>query len=261
VTQLGVIESAGAGAPLVLLHGFAGSAKSWEKVQALLAKDNHVLAFDLPGHAGSLSFPGFGTVPSAAKAIVEELDRRGISEFHLAGHSMGGAVAALIAIGQPERVLSVTLMSPGGISSQINASLLRAFAKAGNKEALEFCLRQMFAPDAAISSSLIRDMAAQRDVPGQKDALAHIVELILRGEGQGVIPRAALEALAMPVTVVWGSEDAVMPCDVLQSVPGHFRTLLLPGAGHMQLDEAPRRVAGAITETVARAAAQILPLR
>jgi pimeloyl-ACP methyl ester carboxylesterase len=251
--RLGVIETEGAGSPLVLLHGFGGFAAGWRTVQKRLGKA--ALAFDLPGHAGSLDYPGFGTASFAAKAVVQELDLRGISQFHVAGHSMGGAVAALIAIGQPGRVMSATLLSPGGMSSQINAPLLRSFAKAGNKEELEFCLRQMSAPGAAISSNLIRDMAAQRRGPGQREALGHIVERILRGEEQGVIPADALAALAMPVTVVWGSEDAVMPCAALQSLPGHFRAVLLPGAGHMLLDEAPEHVAGAITATIARAKA------
>jgi pimeloyl-ACP methyl ester carboxylesterase len=257
--RLGMTETEGAGPPLVLLHGFGGFAAGWGKVQNRLGKA--ALAFDLPGHAGSLAYPGFGTAAFAARAVVSEMDALGIGAFHLAGHSMGGAVAALIAIGQPGRVMSATLLSPGGMSSRINAPLLRAFAKAGNEEELEFCLRQMSAPDAAISSSLIRDMAAQRHVPGQQEALGHIVERILRGEEQGVIPADALAALAMPVTVVWGDEDTVMPCEVLQSLPGHFRTLLLPGAGHMLLDEAQKETAGAITETIARADAQILPRR
>jgi pimeloyl-ACP methyl ester carboxylesterase len=253
--RLGVVETESAGTPLVLLHGFAGSSHSWDDVRRRLGTDRAVLAFDLPGHGGSLLFPGFGTAPFAAKAIVQELDRRGMSEFHLAGHSMGGAAAVLIAIGQPERVLSMTLLSPGGMSGQINAPLLRAFANAGSREELEFCLTQMFAPGAVIPSTLLQSMTAMRDVAGQKEALAHIVERILRGEEQGVIPGAALDALAMPVTVVWGEEDAVMPCNVLQNLPGHFRAVLMPGAGHMLLDEAPEHVAAAITETIARATA------
>jgi pimeloyl-ACP methyl ester carboxylesterase len=249
--RLGVIETEGAGSPLVLLHGFGGFAAGWRKVQKRLGKA--ALAFDLPGHALSLDYPGFGSASFAAKAVVQELDRRRIFEFHVAGHSLGGAVAALIAIGQPSRVLSAALLAPGGLSSQVNAPLLRAFAKAGNEKELEFCLRQMSAPGAAMSSSLIRDMAAQRHVPGQQEALGHIVERILRGEEQGVIPADALAALAMPVTVVWGSEDAMMPCAALQSLPGHFRAVLLPGAGHMLLDEAPEHAAAAISETIDRA--------
>lgn len=256
--RLGVIETEGAGPPIVLLHGFGGSAAAWRDLPARLGR---ALAFDLPGHAGSLGYPGFGTASFAARAVVSEMDARGIETFHLAGHSMGGAVAALIAIGQPARVLSMTLLSPGGLSRRINALLLRAFARAGNEAELDYCLRQMFAPGAAISSKLIRDMEAQRRVPGQLEALAHIVGLILRGQEQGVIPNSALEALAMPVTVVWGADDAVMPCDALQCVPCHFHTVLLPDAGHMLLDEAPGQVSGAITENIWRAAAEVLPRR
>lgn len=251
--RLGVIETEGAEPPIVLLHGFGGSAEGWHEVQRRL--DRTALAFDLPGHAGSLSFPGFGTASFAAKAVVNEMDQRGIKAFHLAGHSMGGAVAALIAIGQPHRVLSATLLSPGGMSSRINAPLLRAFAKAGNRQEVEICLRQMSGPKSAILSKPVDAMMARRRVTGQLEALTHIVGLILRGEEQGVIPRAALEALAVPVTLVWGEEDAVMPCDVLKNVPGGFHFVLLPDVGHMLLDEAPQQAAAAIAATIARATA------
>lgn len=251
--RLGVIETGGAGPPVVLLHGFGGSAASWRAVQEKLGKAT--LAFDLPGHAGSLNYPGFGSASFAAKAVVNELDQRGIETFHLAGHSMGGAIAALIAIAQPSRVLSATLLSPGGMSSRINAPLLRAFAMAGNREELELCVRKMSGPKAVILPKLVDAMMAQRRVAGQLEALAHVVGVILRGEQQGVIPRAALEALTMPVTVVWGAEDAVMPCDVLESLPGNFHTALLPDAGHMLLDEAPQQAAVLTAETIARAEA------
>ncbi len=251
--RLGVVETGGVEPPVVLLHGFGGSAAGWEEVQRKL--DRATLAFDLPGHAGSLNYPGFGTASFAARAVVSELDQRGIEVFHLAGHSMGGAVAALIAIGQPSRVLSATLLSPGGMSSRINAPLLRAFALAGNSRELETCLGQMSGPKSVILPELVDTLTAQRRVPGQREALAHIVERILRGQEQGVIPRAALEALAMPVTVVWGAEDAVMPCDDLESLPGKFHAVLLPDVGHMLLDEAPHQAAAAIAGAIARAAA------
>lgn len=251
--RLGVIETEGAGPPVALLHGFGGSAASWHAVQGKLGKA--ALAFDLPGHAGSLDYAGFGSASFAAKAVVREMDARGIEAFHLAGHSMGGAVAALIAIGQPSRVLSATLLSPGGMSSRINAPLLRAYAMAGNRQELEICLRQMCGGKAAAVPELVNAIMSQRSVPGQLAALAHIVGLILRGDEQGVVPRAALEALAMPVSVVWGDEDAVMPCDSVKHLPRSFHTQIFPDAGHMLLDEAPQQTAAVIAETIARAAA------
>ena len=100
--------------PVVLLHGFGGHAASWAPVKRLFAQTTRSLTFDLPGHARSLHFPGFGSPRVAALALLWELEMRGIEKAHIAGHSMGGAVAMLMAMEKPEAVASLTLVAPGG---------------------------------------------------------------------------------------------------------------------------------------------------
>ena len=250
--RLGVIETEGAGPPIVLLHGFGGSAESWKGVQAGLGRA--ALAFDLPGHAASLGYPGFGSASFAAKAVISETDHRGIESFHLAGHSMGGAVAALIACRAPQRVLSLTLLAPGGFGTEINAELLRAFGRASAEEELRVCLEVMFAPGADIPSGLVAEMASQRRPPGQTDALTHIASKVLAGEAQGVLDTVQLAALSMPVSILWGGRDRVVPVGQMENAPSHFQRQLLPECGHMLVDEAPEEVVRAIRQTAARAA-------
>lgn len=250
--RLGVIETEGAGPPVALLHGFGGSAASWGGVQVGIGRT--ALAFDLPGHAGSLDYPGFGSASFAAKAVISEMDTRGIEAFHLAGHSMGGAVAALIACREPKRVLSMTLLAPGGFGAEINAPLLRRFGAAVTADEISACLEIMFAPGAVMPETLIAAQLTLRAVRGQTDALAHIASKILNGDRQGVLDGGQLAALAMPVSVVWGGRDRVVPPDQLRNAPEHFHQLLLAERGHMLLDEVPERAAAEINETMKRAA-------
>jgi pimeloyl-ACP methyl ester carboxylesterase len=250
--RLSAVETNGAGPPVVLLHGFGGSAAVWHEVQPKLMR--RAIALDLPGHAGSLHYSGFGSASFAARAVLAEMDQGGIGRFHLAGHSMGGAIAALIACRAPERVLSMTLFAPGGFGSEINGPLLRAYGEALSEEELLSCLQEMFAPDAMIPQDLLKAQAAERAIDGQTGALAHVASKILSGDGQGVLDKSQLAALAMPVSLLWGEHDNMIPHQQLWNAPSHFDRQLLAKRGHMLIDEAPDDVVAAILANIARAA-------
>lgn len=229
------------GPALVLLHGFGGSGKVWDSLGGNLP--GRVFAFDLPGHAGSLAFPGAGNARAAAQAVLAALESEGISEFHLAGHSMGGAVAALAALSAPERVLSLTLLAPGGMGPDINMPLLRRFAEAVDENSLAAALSEMSGGATGHAQAEARAMMADRNVPGQRDMLLIIANGMTRDGRQGVIPAAALSGLSMPVTVFWGAKDAVLPVSQAGNLPGHFDVRLLPGLGHMLIEEAGEEIA------------------
>lgn len=109
-----VRHASSAKAPLVLLHGFGGIGSAWAPVIERLDPDLPLVVYDLPGHGASLDAEGVGHAGVMAKAILEDLDRRGLSSFHLCGHSMGGAVASLVALKAADSVRSLTLLAPGG---------------------------------------------------------------------------------------------------------------------------------------------------
>src|SRR5690606_18331479 len=92
---------------IVLLHGFGGSNMDWNDIQPDLARDGLALAYDLPGHGRSLHHPAAGSAAGMAKAILADLEGRGVGKAHVAGFSMGGAVAALMAMRAPDRVASL----------------------------------------------------------------------------------------------------------------------------------------------------------
>ena len=79
--------------------------------------------------------------------------------------------------------------------------------------------------------------------------LAGIAEAITRDDRQGVIGRAALDRLRMPVAVVWGSSDPVLPYGQTSDLPDRFVLHGVDGAGHMLIEEAPDRVLDAIRQT------------
>ena len=231
-----------AGIPLVLLHGFGGDGSAWDAVKAGLPETVRVIAVDLPGHGGSINADGRGGAGRMAKAILAGLDQAGVESFHLAGHSMGGAVSALIAMRAPDRVKSLTLVAPGGMAKDINAGLLARYAKATSEAEIRGCLDEMSAPGFVTSDAVIAHFVAARSKPGVLEALDETFRSMFPNgpeEGQGVLPADALAALAMPVFVIWGTADTVLPCQSPSALPASFAFSVLPELGHMLPEESP----------------------
>lgn len=97
-------QEAGAGPPLVLLHGLGGSVEDWEYQIPVFAQHFRVLAPDLRGFGRSTRGRGSAGLPRLAADVREFLERLGVSRFQLIGHSMGGAVSLQLALEQPQAI-------------------------------------------------------------------------------------------------------------------------------------------------------------
>jgi pyruvate dehydrogenase E2 component (dihydrolipoamide acetyltransferase) len=234
----------------VLLHGFGGFHGMWDEIAAALAAQSRVLAYDLPGHAGSLTWPDAGPAKLAARAILADLARRGIAKAHVVGHSMGGAIAALAGLTEPDRVASLTLLAPGGFGEEINGPLLRRYAAARLPDEIRACLAEMSGPGFTPPEHVVAALAAIRAVKGQTEKLVEIGAAITKDDRQGVIPRELLAGLAMKVAVAWGTEDTVLPYGQTDGMPENLTLHSMEGVGHMQPEEAPEAVIGIIRRMI-----------
>jgi pimeloyl-ACP methyl ester carboxylesterase len=100
------------GHQLVLLHGQPGSGADWQQVAGRLPSGLRVVALDRPGYGASRQRAGGFAVN--ARAVVAELDGRGIERAVLVGHSYGGGVALAVAKLAPERVEALVLLASVG---------------------------------------------------------------------------------------------------------------------------------------------------
>jgi 2-succinyl-6-hydroxy-2,4-cyclohexadiene-1-carboxylate synthase len=112
------IGSAGESVPILLLHGFTGSARAWgAALLGALSAGRQVLAVDLPGHGETPAWsdPEGNGIEAVAEALAGALDQRGIDRADWVGYSMGGRVALAAAVAAPERVRRLVLesASPG----------------------------------------------------------------------------------------------------------------------------------------------------
>jgi len=251
------ISYAGAGADgdvILLVHGYGGDRNSWLFLQEPLAARYRVYALDLPGHGTSAKDVGDGALGVLADAVAGVLDALGAARAHLVGHSLGGAVVLAVAARDPGRIASLTLIAPSGFGAEINAGYLRGFADAQTRRELKPVVSQLFADDSLVTRQLVDDVLAYKRLDGVDEALHALVDALLDGDAQRAEGTAAVAALggAVPVTVVWGSADRIIPAAQAEAVTGAIRHLI-DGAGHMPHMERPSEVQAAIEETMARA--------
>lgn len=235
---------------VVFLHGFGGDLVGWANMQVGLSGSMRTIAFDLPGHGGSLDFPQACNAMGAAKAVMADLDALGLRRIHLVGHSMGGAVASLIALRSPERVASLTLLAPGGFGYEINQSLLRSYARARDVDTIEMLLELFFGWEYDVPRSLAEYAAEQRKRQGATEALMQTAELILDGKVQKVLPLEELGALPMPIKVIWGTQDRVLPTRHGHKLPPMIAVHVFDRVGHMPHIEVGREVLDLIRQNV-----------
>ena len=127
VTVDGVVTQyleAGAGPPLLLLHGHEQSAASWRWVIPALARSRRVLAISLPGHGKSAPAVG-GYTPGRdlAPLVADFLDTLGVGRLDVVGNSVGGAIALRLALADPQRVKTLTLVDSAGLGRDVNPLL------------------------------------------------------------------------------------------------------------------------------------------
>jgi pyruvate dehydrogenase E2 component (dihydrolipoamide acetyltransferase) len=245
---------------VLLIHGYGGDRNSWLFLQEPLAARYRVYALDLPGHGTSAKDVGDGSVGVLADAVVGVLDAIGAEQAHLAGHSMGGAVALAVAARDPARIRSLTQIAPSGFGREINVGYLRGFADAQTRRELKPVVSQLFADESLVTRQVVDDLLAYKRLDGVDQALHALLGMLLEGDAQQAGPSnpadsaAAVAALggAVPVTVVWGSADRIIPPAQAQAVAGADRRIV-EGAGHMPHMERPAQVQAAIEETIARA--------
>jgi pyruvate dehydrogenase E2 component (dihydrolipoamide acetyltransferase) len=252
------ISYAGAGQDgdvILLVHGYGGDRNSWLFLQEPLAARYRVYALDLPGHGTSAKDVGDGTLGVLADAVTGVLDALGAERAHLVGHSMGGAVALAAAARDPGQIASLTLIAPFGFGPEINVGYLRGFADAQTRRELKPVVGELFADESLVTRQLVDELLAYKRLDGVDEALHALLGTLLDGDAQRADSAASLAAIsgAVPVTVVWGRADRIIPAAQAESVTGAVRHLV-DGTGHMPHMERPVEVQAAIEETIARAA-------
>lgn len=233
----------GDGDDLVLIHGFGSDRLSWAGNAPALMDVARVHALDLPGHGDSLAAEaGDGSPRALARAVREALDAKGVARAHFLGHSLGGGIAMLMALEQPERVRSLALLAPAGLGRGIDHNFLQRFPVLATPEETEALLHKLVSRPQLINRFTVARVLEQLARPGARAALRAIAAGVEAHEDQLNEAAARIAATGIPRLVIFGGADAINPPDGVALVGFAGRTVVIPGAGHLPHVEAARQV-------------------
>lgn len=236
---------------VLLIHGFGADVNGWMFNQSDLAEDRRVIALDLPGHGRSAKDVGTGDAAMFSDTVTGFISEKGFEKVHLVGHSLGGG-AALTVAAQPS-VVSLTLIAPVGLGKEINTVFMEGFLAAKRRKALQPVLEQLVADPALIGREMIEDVLRFKRLDGVDAALRKIISANFDGGSQSVDLRSALSDLSIPVTVIWGAEDKIIPSTHSEGLPASVDVQIIPNAGHIPQMEASGAVNDLITATIGKA--------
>ncbi len=248
----------GEGPALLLLHGLGCDHTTWFPVINDLAKHFTVIAPDLLGHGMSAKPRADYSVGGYANGMRDLLTVLNIDKVTVVGHSFGGGIAMQFAYQFPERTERMILVAPGGLGPEVSA-LIRAVTLPGFHQVMGLAtlpgVRHVGkAGLRALSKSRIpaaRDLAEVAEIyesfkdPRARAAIRHVVRAVvdLRGQIVTMVDRAYLTQ-AMPMLVVWGADDVVIPAkhaeNVARTAPGAV-VEVLPNSGHFPHKDHPDR--------------------
>lgn len=230
----------GEGSPLVCLHGFTDTWRTWELVLPALEAEHDVLAPTLFAHAGGPPLEGEISDESIADAVEAAMDAAGFETAHVVGNSLGGYIALQLA--ERGRARSVLALAPAGGWPLHDESL---------QQVLDYFIGiyEQLLPMAGQAEQIVSTPEGRRlataliatnyeHIPAE--LIAHQIVGVTRCEVKPLIEYASREGFHLeperiecPVRVVWGTADQILPW------PGYatrYREEWLPNADFVELD-------------------------
>ena len=243
---------AGAGMPVLFLHGIGGAARMWTpQLDAFAAAGHRALAWDMPGHGGSAPLP-LVTMDALAAALAGYMAELGLDRPVLVGHSMGGMIVQRLLAASPHAARAVVL-----------AQTSAAFGSKDPAWEEEFIRSRLGPLDAGhsmadLAEGMVADLLGSAPDPGgaalARECFAHVpastyrdTVLALRGfDGRDVLGR-----IAVPTLLLAGSEDRAAPPAGMERMAGRIpgaRYAVLDGVGHLANLERPAAFNAAVLE-------------
>ncbi|GAA6143051.1 alpha/beta fold hydrolase [Hydrogenophaga sp. 5NK40-0174] len=236
----------GEGEPLFLLHGFGANKDHFVRVAEGLTGRYRVILPDHIGFGESTADAGLAhDAWTQAGRLAGLANALGLQQYHVGGSSMGGHIAMMWAAAQPEAVLSLWLLNPGGVWSGPKSEMRQRIEATGKvvliaRTPAEYkaLLDAVVFKPAHVPEAMIEAMAAPRIASADLET-----QIFFELGKEGV--EARVNGLKTPTLVVWGREDRIIHhgCgDILTRLMPNAQLILIDEIGHVPALECPERV-------------------
>jgi len=250
----------GSGDPLVMLHGFTDSHRTWRRVAPVLAERFRILMPDLPGQGLSGRPDAPYTLEWYARTMSEWMGAIGVERAHVCGHSLGGGIAQWMVLDHRERVDRLALVDSGGLGRGVGIGLRLLLVPGVGRRISPWVYRLMpplmrLIPRAFgnVEPDEVDRIARANRMPGTVQAFQTSLEAVVGLWGQKVQSADRIDEVETlpPLALFWGRWDPMIPVRhgrrVLKRLEG--ATLeVFPGCGHLPQLEDPASLARALLE-------------
>jgi len=242
---------------ILLLHGLAGSSRTWQHVMPGLAERYDVIAPDLLGHGESAKPMGDYSLGAMASGLRDLLAMLEIDRATIVGQSFGGGVALQLAYQHPELCDRLVLVGSGGLGREVSW-MLRLLSLPGAEQLMPVIFPRIVADRGddvgrflhrrGLRAPLLHEMwRSYRSLAGAENRKAFVRTMrgVIEPGGQSVSALDRLYLAAhLPTLIVWGDDDRIIPVShahaAHETIPGS-RLEILDGVGHFPQAEAPER--------------------
>ncbi|HSH43698.1 MAG TPA: alpha/beta hydrolase [Arenicellales bacterium] len=238
-----MIEDAGQGVAVVMVHGLGGTANSFQTLMGVL-DDYRVLRPDLPGAGRSAYRPGLPDLERMADSLKDCLRAAGLEKAHFVGHSMGTLLCQYLAASAPKMVSSLALFGPileppvaarQGLKDR--AATARSSGMSGIADAVSTASVSESSRSAnPVTAAFVRESLTRQDPAGYA---AHC-------EALSDARAAEHSKISCPTLLVAGENDPVAPVQMVRELGERIdgaRVEVIPDIGHWMMVEAPGRSA------------------
>lgn len=225
------VLEAGAGAPVLLIHGVGMRAEAWGPQIDVLSQDHHVFAVDMPGHGESDPLPGQPQLADYVAWAARVVRALGVGPVSVAGHSMGSLIATGLAVEHPDLVRRAALLN--GVfrrSPEAKAAVLaRAAEISAGQAGIDAPLSRWFGPEDGAVRDCVAGWLQTVSVPGYEAAYRAFAD------GDGVYANR-LSGIRCPVLVLTADGDTNSTPAMTEAMAGlarHGRAVVIKGHRHM----------------------------
>ncbi len=239
---------------IIFIHGLGSYLPAWDKNIPELSKNYRCIAIDLPGYGKSSKNPHSGLMSFYADVVIEFVNKMGLKQVTLAGHSMGGQISMVAALQHPEIVQKLILVDPAGFEEfhpgqkqWFKDVMSMNLVKLTPYEAIETNLATNFYNLPKDAHFMIKDRAAMRTA-SDFDYYCLAVSVSVAGMVDEPV-LGKLEKISQPTLIFFGENDNLIPnrylnpgrtVDIAKSGASKIKNsklVMVPKCGHFMMFE------------------------